>query len=179
VGGFTTSNQVQYRPTGILLEVKPTVSASGMVSMTISQEVSARAGSVLVGGSEYPNFSKRKVTTDITVEEGKTIVLAGLIESRGDGNVTGVPGLKDIPLLGALFGTTRKVSNKTELLMTITPYIVRNREESDRLTSSFQGAMSELRERLARSGGVHNLKNPPATPNAVRGEGAGPQTEPR
>lgn len=147
-GTLTTSNAVQYRPTGILLEVKPNISASGLVTMNISQEVSSRAGSVSVGGSEYPNFSKRKVATDVTVEEGKSIVIAGLIQDRGEGGVTGVPGLKDIPLFGALFGTTNKQRNKTELIMTITPYIVKTRDEGERLTRAFQDSLGELKERI-------------------------------
>lgn len=147
-GTLTTSNAVQYRPTGILLEVKPSIAASGLVTMNISQEVSSRAGSVSVGGSEYPNFSKRKVATDVTVEEGRSIIIAGLIQDRGEGGATGVPGLKDIPLLGALFGTTNKQRNKTELIMTITPYIVKTHDEGERLTRAFQDSLAELKERI-------------------------------
>ena len=144
-GTFSTSNSVQYRPTGILLEVKPSITASGQVTLSISQEVSSVGNPVSAGGSEYPSFQKRKVTTDATVEDGKTIMLAGLIEDRGNGTITGVPGLKDVPLFGSLFGTTRKVRDKTELLITITPYIVTSREDSDRLATSFQDSLSKLR----------------------------------
>lgn len=147
---LTTSNSVQYRPTGILLEVKPSITASGRVTMTVSQEVSSRAGVVAVGGSEYPNFSKRKVSTDVTVDEGKSVLIAGLIQDKGDDAVTGLPGLKDIPVVGGLFGTTKKVRNKTELLMTITPYIVRNRDEGERITASFQDSLSELKGLMQR-----------------------------
>jgi general secretion pathway protein D len=142
---FSTSNSVQYRPTGILLEVKPSITSAGRVSLSISQEVSSVGNAVAAGGSEYPSFQKRKVTTDATIEDGKTIMLAGLIEDRGNDTVTGVPGLKDVPVFGTLFGTTKKTRNKTELLITITPYIVNNREEGDRVADLFQGSLKQLR----------------------------------
>ena len=69
-----------------------------------------------------PSFSKRKVTTDITVEDGKTIMLAGLIQNKNNNEAVGLPGFKDIPILGGLFGSTKKTNEKTELLITITPY---------------------------------------------------------
>lgn len=145
---FSTSNSVQYRPTGILLEVKPSITSSGNVSLSISQEVSSVGNPVSTGGSEYPSFSKRKVTTDVTIENGKTIMLAGLIQNKGNNVVTGVPGFKDIPVLGGLFGSTKKVRDKTELLITITPYIVTNRAEGERLTGSFQESLQKLRGML-------------------------------
>ncbi|GAB2742957.1 type II secretion system secretin GspD [Melaminivora jejuensis] len=149
--GFSTSNSVQYRPTGILLEVKPSITASGQVTLSISQEVSNVGNNIAAGGTEYPSFQKRKVTTDATVENGRTIMLAGLIEDRNNDSVTGVPGLKDVPVFGALFGTTRKVRNKTELLITITPYIVSSREESERLAETFQGSLRQLQGLLQKN----------------------------
>lgn len=148
---FSTSNSVQYRPTGILLEVKPSITTSGKVSMSISQEVSSVGNAVAAGGSEYPSFQKRKVTTDATIEDGKTIMLAGLIEDGDKGTVTGIPGLKDVPVFGALFGTTKKSRNKTELLITITPYIVNNREDGDRIAGAFQDSLKQLHGLLAKN----------------------------
>ena len=166
---FSTSNSVQYRPTGILLEVKPSITASGQVTLSISQEVSSVGNPVSAGGSEYPSFQKRKVTTDATVEDGKTIMLAGLIEDRGNDSVTGVPGLKDVPVFGALFGTTRKTRNKTELLITITPYIVASREDGDRVVGSFQDSLQKLRG-LLESNSNSNLRADTRVRNAPRNQ---------
>ena len=142
---FSTSNSVTYRPTGILLEVKPSISSSGMVAMTVSQEVSeVNSTPVQVGGSSYPSFTKRKVTTDVQVEDGKTVLIGGLIKDKGNDTVVGVPGLKDVPLVGALFGTTSRQYEKSELLITITPRIVRNRDDADQLTTEFRNAMYQL-----------------------------------
>lgn len=144
-GQFSTSNSVQYRPTGILLEVKPSITSAGRLTLSISQEVSSVGEPVDAGGTKYPSFQKRKVTTDATIEDGKTIMLAGLIENRTENGIVGIPVLKDIPILGGLFGTTNKTKNKTELLITITPYIVNNREEADRLAGTFQESLQKLR----------------------------------
>lgn len=170
---FSTSNSVQYRPTGILLEVKPSITASGQVTLSISQEVSSVGNPVSAGGSEYPSFQKRKVTTDATIEDGKTIMLAGLIEDRGNDTVTGVPGLKDVPVLGALFGTTRKIRNKTELLITITPYIVASREDGDRVIGSFQDSLQKLRGMLENNS-MSNLR----TGNSLRSAPSSPKFGP-
>jgi general secretion pathway protein D len=144
-GTLSTSNSVQYRPTGILLEVKPSINASGLVTLTVTQEVSARGGDVGVGGSVYPSFTKRKVSTEVTLEEGRTLMIAGLIQDKGNKTSQGLPSLKDIPLIGVLFGTKNRVSDKTELMMTITPYIVRNKDEGEQLTQSFQDSVAKLK----------------------------------
>ena len=144
-GALSTSNSVQYRPTGILLEVKPSINASGLVTLAVTQEVSARGADVGVGGSTYPSFTKRKVTTEVTIEEGRTLLIAGLIQDRGNRSSQGLPGLKDIPLLGALFGTRNRTSDKTELMMTITPYVVRTKDEGERLTKSFEESVARLK----------------------------------
>jgi len=142
---FSTSNSVQYRPTGILLEVKPSINASGLVTLSVTQEVSSRAGDVQAGGINYPSFKKRKVTTEVTLEEGRTLMIAGLIEDKGDKSSQGLPSLKDIPLIGILFGTKTRKIDKTELMMTITPYIVRNKDEGEYLTQSFQDSVTKLK----------------------------------
>lgn len=144
-GGLSTSNSVQYRPTGILLEVKPSINASGLVTLSVTQEVSALGANVVAGGTTYPSFTKRKVSTEVTLEEGRTLMIAGLIEDKGDRTSQGLPGLKDIPLFGALFGSRSRKTDKTELMMTITPYVVRTKDEGERLTKSFEESVAKLK----------------------------------
>ena len=159
IGTTSISNSVTYRPTGIILEVTPVISASGRVSLTVSQEVSTvqPIGSS-VGGITYPNFSKRKVSTEVVVEDGKPLLIAGLIRDSGNNSATGIPGLKDVPIIGALFGTTKKVREKTELIISITSYIVNGKADGDRVTAQFESALRELKPLL---------KNSPK-PNLVR-----------
>lgn len=146
LGGTSISNSVTYRPTGIILEVTPVISASGRVSLTVSQEVSTvqPIGST-VGGITYPNFSKRKVSTEVVVEDGKPLLIAGLIRDSGNNSVAGIPGLKDVPLFGALFGSTKNVREKTELIMSITSFVVNDKADGDRVTFQFQNALKDLK----------------------------------
>lgn len=141
----STSNSVTYRPTGIILTVKPHVNASGLVSLSISQEVSDLGAAVEAGGQNYPQFTKRKVETEVTIEGGKTLMIAGLIKDKTDNSNKGIPGLKDIPILGYLFGGKSDSVNKTELMITITPYVVRNREEGDKVTASFKDGLQGIK----------------------------------
>lgn len=151
-GTLTTSNSVQYKPTGIILEVKPSINESGLVTLQVSQEVSnVNEAAVKVGGSDYPSFTKRKVETNVTLEEGRTLMIAGLIQDLGNKNSSGLPGLKDIPLFGALFGAKSDSKTKNELIITITPYIVRNRVDGDKLTNAFQDSVQKIKEMVQKS----------------------------
>ena len=150
-GTLTTSNSVQYKPTGIILEVKPNINQSGLVTLHISQEVSGQGASVEAGGSKYPSFTKRKIETDVTLEEGRTLMVAGLIQDNGNKTSNGLPGLKDVPLFGAIFGAKSDSRDKTELMITITPYIVRNRSEGDRLTGAFEESVQKIKQMVQKS----------------------------
>lgn len=149
--GLTTSNSIQYRTVGILLNVKPHVNASGLVSLTLAQEVSTLSEET-VKGTDSPVFTKRKVETEVTLEEGKTLMIAGLIQDNTNNISKGLPGLKDVPVLGYLFGAKSDKRDKTELMVTITPYVVRNREEGDRVTESFRDSVSSLKRLMNKMG---------------------------
>lgn len=148
---LTTSNSVQYKNVGIILEVKPSINESGLVTLQVSQEVSGLGKDVTMGGSTYPSFTKRKVETNVTLEEGRTLMIAGMISDRKDKNEQGLPGIKDIPIFGALFGAKTNSTDKTELMITITPHIVRNRSEGDRLTNAFQESVREIKTMVQKS----------------------------
>lgn len=149
--GLTTSNSVQYRTVGILLSVKPHINASGLVSLALTQEVSDVAD-VASGGIQSPQFSKRKVETEVTLEEGKTLMIAGLIQDNSNQTSKGLPGFKDVPVLGYLFGAKGNKRDKTELMVTITPYVVRNREEGERVTAAFRDSMAGLKKLMSKEG---------------------------
>lgn len=133
-------NTIQFRDTGVILEVTPRVNASGLVQMDISQEVSdvtATTSSTL----NSPTIQQRKIKSTVAVQSGETIALGGMIKDRKSKSKSGVPLLSDIPILGALFSTTTDTDTRTELLVLITPRVVRNQAEARRVTD-------ELRSRL-------------------------------
>jgi len=129
---FQTST-VQYRSTGIILTVKPQINARGLVTLEIAQEVSdAKTTTTGVGGT--PTFTVRQAKTSLITADNQTVVLGGLIREDTTTTQAGIPGLRKMPLLGALFGSQGVSKQKTELLVLITPHIISNLEEGARIT---------------------------------------------
>ncbi|HEY9190451.1 MAG TPA: type II secretion system secretin GspD [Sulfurovum sp.] len=124
---------------GITLKVKPRLSSNNQVTL----EVEAEIEDILPGSSasaDRPTTTKRKVTTNAIVNNGETIILGGLIKSAGGKNVTKVPILGEIPILGELFTTNAEVDTKVNVVIYLTPYIVRESGDLQRLRE----ALNEL-----------------------------------
>ncbi len=136
--GIVTSNEVEYRDTGIILNVKPRVAEDGTVSMTIEQEIS----SVTAGSNSLtPTISNRRVSSSIAVVDGQTVLLGGLIQEQSGHEKSGLPGLHRMKGVGGLFGRTSNVSRRTELIILIRPSVIRGGEDA-------QQVAEELRSRL-------------------------------
>ncbi len=129
---------IQYRDTGIILSVTPHINDRGLVSMEISQEVSDFKENFEVAGSSYPSFTERKVETSLTVQHGQTIVIGGLIREKNDKTQQGVPFLSQIPVIGFLFGQHNTTKDKVELIILITPWVIRNQDDIDEVTREFK-----------------------------------------
>jgi len=135
-----TVNSIDYRDTGIILNVTPRVNASGLVLLDISEEVS-QPKNTLTSSLQSPTISQRRVTSTVAVNDGQTIALAGRISERDESSRGGYPYLSDIPVVGLLFGTRGKSADRTELIVLITPRVMRGRDEADQITR-------ELREKV-------------------------------
>ncbi|WP_245969451.1 type II secretion system secretin GspD [Thiocapsa rosea] len=138
-------NTIEYRPTGVMLSVKPRVTPGGLVQMEIEQEVSTvdAAGS---GGSalDSPTFSTRNITSSVAVRSNQAVVLGGLIQNeRSDGN-QGVPGLYNLPFAGPLFGQRSKVSRRTELVVVLTPKVIASDQDAETVTRDFRNKVRGL-----------------------------------
>lgn len=137
-----TSGGVDYKDTGVLLEVLPRVNAGGMVNMEIKQEV-VDVGPIDSATSQR-SFLQRSVTSKVVVKSGQTLVLGGLIrDNRTDGQ-SGIPVLYKIPVLGALFGNTSEQMDRTELIVLITPRVVRDSQEANQVTEEIKRKMREV-----------------------------------
>ena len=134
-GNENTYSSVQYLDTGIILKVRPRVTRDGLVFLDIVQEVSKPTGEPDDNGNVRIDTSK--VTTSALAPSGETIVLAGLISDGTSRNSTGVPGLSRIPWLGGLFGQQGKTTTRDELVVLITPTVVRNPMEARELTDEY------------------------------------------
>ena len=137
-----TYSQVQFRQTGVSLKVKPRVSTNGMVFMDITQDVSSPSstGPTIAGNISVDN---RKLKTSVAVPSGETVVLAGLIKETDGVGRNGIPYLSRIPVIGGLFGTQSKNKEREEVLVLITPTVIRDPSDLRKLTdeygSRFQG----------------------------------------
>jgi general secretion pathway protein D len=136
-GNTVTTNQ--YIDTGVLLNVTPRINAGGRVTMEINQEVSSANRAVT--GNNNPDIDNRKAQTTVNVASGETMILAGLIREQNDFATSGVPFLSKIPFIGGLFGTQTRNTNRTELVVMITPTVITNNEEARAVTD-------ELRKKL-------------------------------
>jgi len=136
-GNTVTTNQ--YIDTGVLLTVTPRINAGGRVTMEINQEVSSANRAVT--GNNNPDIDNRKAQTTVNVASGETMVLAGLIREQRDYATSGVPFLSKIPFIGGLFGTQTRNTNRTELVVMITPTVITNNDEARAVTD-------ELRKKL-------------------------------
>ncbi len=145
----TTSGGVEYKDTGVLLEVLPRVNSGGMVNMEIKQEVidlgplveTTQSSSQTISSR---SFLQRSVTSKVVVKSGQTLVLGGLIRDNRSEGQSGFPILYKIPVLGALFGSTADTLDRTELIVLITPRVVENSQEADQVTEEIKRKMQEL-----------------------------------
>lgn len=149
VSGNTANNtigNVSYINTGTILDVVPRVNPGGLVYLQIRQEVSTPGDP---GVGENPTVNTRVISTDVAVQSGESIILGGLIREDTTDSRRGVPFLQRLPILGSFFRTTTKSTNRSEIIVLLTPTVVdsadRLREVSDEFRKKFKG-LEPLRE---------------------------------
>jgi general secretion pathway protein D len=173
--GTTT---VQYKDIGIILKVKPQVNDSGLISLELSQEISAISSkTVTVGGLGEVAIDKTEATSNLVARDGETIIIGGLIREDNNHGSTGIPFLSSIPILGALFGSKSDTVTRKETIILLTPHVIRNQQEAGEVTSDYikryKGATKDkeidklIRERTG--GGKAPVQDQPVTPQAVPG----------
>jgi general secretion pathway protein D len=142
-------NNVQYRNTGVILTIIPQVNSQGLVHLQVKQEVSD-IGVQSFGATGSPSFTTRDAETTAVVQDGETLVIGGIISERKNRDRIGIPFLMDIPVLGHFFGSTTEAVDRTELVMLITPHVIRNLEEARRVTRDFQERLSIVAQEIER-----------------------------
>ncbi len=147
-GGSANSSSVQYLDVGLTLEVQPTVYQDGDVAIKIGLEVSSIINTVNVGDTQAYTIGTRNANTLLRLKDGETQILAGLIQDSDTRSAAGIPGLSQIPIVGRLFGTHSNDREKSEIVLSITPHIIRTqlRAASDN-TEFWYG--TETRARLS------------------------------
>ena len=133
-GRFT---QVQYLDTGVILTVTPRISRDGTVFMEIEQEVSSPGPPRANDPSGNVPINTRKLTTEAAIKSGETVMLAGLITDGATTGRSGVPGLSRLPVIGGLFGTQSTTSDRSEVIILVTPRVIRDPAEARKLTDEY------------------------------------------
>lgn len=126
----------QYQDVGIKIDIEPRVHHNNQVSLQLRVEVSAISGNVdAPGGQSQPIIGQRTIESNIRLQDGETNFLAGLIRNDETSSESGIPGLSDIPVLGRLFKSNRRQNTRTDIVLTLTPHIIRraNITEADLL----------------------------------------------
>ncbi len=145
--GSTSNNvfsQQQQRKTGVKLKIKPRVNANGLVTMEVTQSVED-PGAIPANGTN-PSILTREINSSVAVQSGETIVLGGLIKDNNTDDNNGLPLLHDIPILGTLFGSKTRTKDKTELVVLITPRVVKSRQDAGLITDEFKRKLSGIYE---------------------------------
>jgi general secretion pathway protein D len=148
---------VQYRDVGTSLTITPTVNPDGYVNLELLQEVSSATAETQFGA---PVISTREARTYLFVRDGQTTVIGGLIDRQAERSRSGIPVLASIPVLGALFGTTRNTTVRSELFLFLTPHVVRTDEELDQLRDSVEHKLELLQRELPKLAPL-TTKGPP------------------
>ncbi len=160
--GIETSS-IQQRKTGVKLKVKPRVNASGLVIMEIEQSVENVNNDDVAGSNiDSPTISTREISSSVAVQSGETIVLGGLIKNDDTYNKGGIPVLHKLPVIGPIFGNTKKNNLKTELVVLITPRVVNSKKDARLVTNEFKRKLSGIYEEVP----VEINKPQPAVINA-------------
>jgi general secretion pathway protein D len=137
------SNQIQYKDTGVTLEVTPRVNSNGMVILDIQQIVSV-AKETKTGVTTSPTINKEEIESTVAVKDGETLALGGLIQTTNQNNKSGIPFLHELPLIGPLFGSTDNKDNRQELVILLTPRVVKSKQDARIVTDEFKRKLSNI-----------------------------------
>lgn len=159
--GGVISNSVTYRDTGVELSVKPSVNAGGLVTMDVEQSVTDIGD--IDSATKQRSFLERSVSSRVAVRDGESIVLGGLIRENVTDGSSGLPGLHEIPVFGALFGNKTNNSRRTELLVILTPRVLYNEQQLRDVSQEMRQRMRGLElidEPVPLTGALHQKTTP-------------------
>ena len=153
--GGNTTDSIQYEDTGIILNVTPHINSGGLVRMEVEQTL-RRVADATTEGIQSPRFDERVVKTSMLAQDGQTVIIGGIIQESHDKTKSGIPLLMNVPLLSPLFSTTSDTVTRTELVIAITPHIIRHGK--DEATREFLYKLNELKGRMSEVPGIQRLR---------------------
>jgi general secretion pathway protein D len=148
------SQSVNYLDVGLTLNVEPTIYLDDNVGIKVSLEVSSIISQVTTqSGTSAYEIGTRTASTSLRLKDGETDILAGLLDSQERTSGNKIPGLGDLPLIGALFGASTNDDQHTEIVLSITPHLIRNIQRPDAANARFNSGTENSLRSLSRSGG--------------------------
>jgi general secretion pathway protein D len=159
----TQQRNIQYKDIGTILKVKPRINEGGLVSIELTQEISDYATIKLYANEDQVIINKTDVSTNLVVQDGQTIIIGGLINEKISASNTGIPWLNKIPILGYLFGNTSNDSAQTEIVILLTPRVMKSIQDASDVTSEYTDRLNRVGlERL-------NIKEPVGKSKGIKG----------
>ncbi len=137
------TQSIEFKSTGVLLSVTPRVNSGGLVTMELSQEVTDIGA--IDDATGQRSFLQRNINSTVAVQDGRTIILGGLITENAVNAESGIPGMHDWPIIGGLFGKTASSKVKRELIVLITPKVIYNHEGATQVTQEYAEKMELLK----------------------------------
>lgn len=136
-----TVTNVEYRDTGVILKVKPSINRNGRVVLDVTQEISS-VSETQTSGIDSPTIRQRKIATNVLLKDGTTLALGGLIQESDTKTVTKVPGLGNAPVVGGLFRKTESDKRRSELLILIRPRVIYSESDARSVTEYWRTKLS-------------------------------------
>jgi general secretion pathway protein D len=124
--------------------VKPRINEGGLVSIELNQEISDYVTIKLYANEDQVIINKTDVSTNLVVQDGQTIIIGGLINEKISASNTGIPWLNKIPILGYLFGNTSNDSTQTEIVILLTPHVMKSIQDASDVTSEYTDRLNKV-----------------------------------
>ncbi len=176
--GAIATQTIQYKDIGIILKIKPQVNESGLVALDLTQEVSTY-NTIQLGQNETDIIlNKTEASTNLVVQDGHTVVIGGLIREDTSVSKVGVPFLNKIPLLGYLFGNTSRQSTRQELIILLTPRVIKSPREAQGITDEY---LNNITSKKTSKGGLRKeelFKGGVQMRSGAGGDQAAPKPDP-
>lgn len=134
----------QYKDVGVILEVTPQITSTDLIALNVSQEISAKVDPAATDSIRSPSISTRKVESTMTIANGQTMIIGGLIQERTHDNLDSLPFINKIPFLNRLLGSTNASVERSEILVLITGYIVNEKSPIEDMIKRYNDAIKAL-----------------------------------
>ena len=146
LAGQSTSNDVEYKKTGVILKITPQVTKGGLITIELDQTVSDRGEDVSAGGSTYPSFINRQVVTTLSMRDGGTLLVGGIIQELDRSTNDSVPLIAEVPMLATIFGYNTKNTTRTELLIMITASVISEDSKLEKMIGRYKQSIKTIKD---------------------------------